>query len=76
MNRDDLRERLFVAEKVMKTLFKRNKELEEMQPAQVENGGGDICERKCCREERENSDDSPTPGNHHAMKEKVKELER
>ena len=33
LNREDLKERLFVAEKVMKTLFKRNKELEEMQPA-------------------------------------------
>ena len=31
LSRDDMKERLFVAEKVMKTLFKRNKELEEMQ---------------------------------------------
>ena len=30
LSRDDLKERLFVAEKVMKTLFKRNKELEEI----------------------------------------------
>jgi len=30
LSREDLKERLFVAEKVMKTLFKRNKELEEM----------------------------------------------
>ena len=81
LNKDDLKERLFVAEKVMKTLFKRNKELNEevvQQPAQVTNGaGGDaVCERRCCREERENGDDSPTPGNHQAMKEKVRELER
>ena len=31
LSREELKERLFVAEKVMKTLFKRNKELEEMQ---------------------------------------------
>ena len=29
LSREEMRERLFVAEKVMKTLFKRNKELEE-----------------------------------------------
>lgn len=29
LSRDELRERLIVAEKVMKTLFKRNRELEE-----------------------------------------------
>ena len=32
LNRDEMKERLLVAEKVMKTLFKRNKELEELQP--------------------------------------------
>ena len=31
LSREDLRERLFVAEKVMKALFKRNKQLEENQ---------------------------------------------
>ena len=30
LSREEMKERLFVAEKVMKTLFKRNKELEEM----------------------------------------------
>ena len=30
LSRDDMKERLIVAEKVMKTLFKRNKELEEL----------------------------------------------
>ena len=29
LSREEMRERLFVAEKVMKTLFKRNRELEE-----------------------------------------------
>lgn len=29
LTKDDLRERLIVAEKVMKSLFQRNKELEE-----------------------------------------------
>ena len=29
LSRDELKERLIVAEKVMKTLFKRNKDLEE-----------------------------------------------
>ena len=29
LNKDDLKERLIVAEKVMKSLFQRNKELEE-----------------------------------------------
>ena len=29
LSREEMKERLFVAEKVMKTLFKRNKELEE-----------------------------------------------
>ena len=31
LSREEMKERLFVAEKVMKTLFKRNKELEEQQ---------------------------------------------
>ncbi|MFO0117595.1 MAG: hypothetical protein ACK521_08270 [bacterium] len=30
LSKEDLRERLFVAEKVMKSLFERNKELEQM----------------------------------------------
>jgi hypothetical protein len=29
LSREEMRERLYVAEKVMKTLFKRNRELEE-----------------------------------------------
>jgi hypothetical protein len=29
LNKDDLKERLIVAEKVMKSLFQRNKDLEE-----------------------------------------------
>ena len=82
LSRDDLKERLFVAEKVMKTLFKRNKELEEMQPDSQDNINNltytsGNCEK--CNDERSNNratDDSPTPGNHLALKEKVKELER
>ena len=31
LSREELNERLLVAEKVMKTLFKRNKDLEELQ---------------------------------------------
>ena len=36
-----MRERLFVAEKVMKTLFKRNKELEESYAGGLGSSGGD-----------------------------------
>ena len=46
LSRDDMKERLFVAEKVMKTLFKRNKELEEMQPSDFNQENSTVC-HKC-----------------------------
>ena len=66
LSRDDMKERLFVAEKVMKTLFKRNKELEEMQSNFPDQDGGGTCQ----------DDNSPTLHGQNAMKEKIKELER
>lgn len=46
LGKDEMRERLYVAEKVMKTLFKRNKELEEAQlePQQQEMSTSQKCQ--------------------------------
>ena len=66
LSREEMKERLFVAEKVMKTLFKRNKELEELHLDQVEDRPCPQC----------NGDGAAPAENEDALQAKVKELER
>jgi len=62
-----MRERLYVAEKVMKTLFKRNKDLEEMH---VANNSDEIEECHKCDKNKES-----TPGTDE-LRNRIKELEK
>ena len=66
LSREEMKERLFVAEKVMKTLFKRNKELEEFQIISSSGNHPQNLECTKCSNDSQNQD----------LKDKVAELEK
>ncbi len=72
-----MKERLIVAEKVMKTLFKRNRDLEESnEENQINNfGEGNNCQ-KCQEKKDKDDDDEDDRVGSQALKDQVKELEK
>ena len=74
LSREELNERLLVAEKVMKTLFKRNKDLEELHIEQSSITDMQQAECSRCKGADGENDGEPT-GNEPQLKERIKELE-
>ena len=79
LSRDELRERLVVAEKVMKTLFKRNRDLEELVATNDENANPVASPSSASKQEclkcQGGGGVSSAGGNDDILRARIKELE-